>query len=126
MSATPPSLALSALRRFFFEYGYFLEAYTSSFETLIEILLGRELRLTNEETSITFASIGFAAKFSVLSALLARNGENKQKLRLLTEAREIAARNTFVHSFVIPNEENQEFSLIRREVTNCYKVTKRS
>jgi hypothetical protein len=114
-----PSLALSPLRRFYFEYGYFLEAYTA-FETLIEILLGRELRLTNEETSITFASIGFGAKFSVLSALLARSRENEQKLRLLKEANKRAARNGFAHSFIIANKENQEFSLIRREVTNGY------
>jgi hypothetical protein len=111
----------SPVRRFFFDYGFFLDAFTS-FDCLIELLLKQQLRLTNEEASITFCSVGFGAKFAVLCALLSRDPSDKLKMNLLRAANRAADRNGFVHGFLIPSAQYTKFTHVRREVRTGYGV----
>jgi hypothetical protein len=120
----PQHGALSPLRRFYFEYGFLLDAFTG-FDALIEVLLKQQLRLTDEETSITFSSVGFGAKLHILCSLLARNPQNGDKVILLNRANDAAGRNGFAHGFIIPDEQLRNFTLVRREVKNRYKLTER-
>lgn len=117
-SPLPPS----PLRSFYFDYGFFLDAYTA-FETLLELLLKTELRLTNEETSITFSGVGFGLKAAILRSLLARNPVNAEKIRMIEEANKAAARNSFAHGFLVPNDGWTKFTLVRREVKEKYAAT---
>ncbi|MFL5015041.1 MAG: hypothetical protein ACJ8EW_02405, partial [Rhizobium sp.] len=89
-------------------------ALWSTFEIILEILIMRELRLTSEETSIVCTGKAVDGKMTMLQALLRRDPEKAKGIGLLTTARAIAKRNSFVHGFFRVDHSNGDLYLISR------------
>jgi hypothetical protein len=103
-------------------YGNFL-ALWSTFEIILEILIMRELRLTSEETSIVCTGKAVDGKMTMLQALLRRDPEKAKGIGLLTTARAIAKRNSFVHGFFRVDHSNGDLYLISRDVKSEYSAS---
>ena len=104
---------------FLVHYGNFL-TFWSTFETILEVLIMRELRLTPEETSIVCSGMGAEAKLKTAKWLLSRNEKNKDGIALMLHARELAARNSFAHGFFRWDAETGDFTLIKRTGKDKY------
>ncbi len=106
-------------------YGSFF-AIWNSFEIVVEILIRRQLRTSYQQTSIICASLGFGAKINILCSLLHDKRGNEKGIKLLRDAQNIAARNSFAHGFIIDNQHTGRFDLIKRDVKDRYKISKKS
>jgi hypothetical protein len=104
-------------REFFGRYGSFLQLW-QTYEIVIEVAIMRQLGLSIRQASIVLNSLNFAAKSSILLALLKEDGErNKGAVSAITEAQTQAERNDFTHSFLAFRGDGS-MSLIRRNVRN--------
>jgi hypothetical protein len=112
---------LTTFQHFFLEYGPFLAAW-NTFDIMIEVALMRLLRLTPKEACIVFASVGFGAKHNILGALLVQTEEGKRKYAIAQEAINLAERNGFAHGFISVSEDDERFTLVRREVKGSLQV----
>lgn len=105
------------MRDFFSVYGSFLQLW-QTFELIIEIGIMRQLKLTIRQSSIVLNSLNFAAKSSILLALLKEDAENnKAAISAITSAQTQAERNDFTHSFFTAAEAGP-MRLVRRNIRN--------
>jgi hypothetical protein len=111
------------MRAFYARYGGFLLLW-QTFELLIEVAIMRELRLSHEEVCIVCGGLNYAAKISILLALLKRDPSKAEAMRALRHASQTAERNDFTHSFLTRGDtESDPMRLIRRVVKDgTYKV----
>src|ERR1700730_2277095 len=101
-------------------YGLFLSSW-SMFETLMEVLIMRQLGLQPRETSIICAPLGPGAKRNLLVSLLNREPDKyKQAIGLINEAIKIAQRNSFAHGFFRVDLDAATFLLLTRDVKDTY------
>jgi hypothetical protein len=115
----PPAKGPAAdeMRGFFFRYGAFLQIW-QTFELMIEIAIMRQLRLSEEETSILCSGLNYSTKASILVALLKRDPTKAQAMQAVRKAQQHAERNDFVHAFLVHAGELGDMKLVRRTVKN--------
>lgn len=117
------------------QYGLFIAVW-SQFELVIEMLIMKELRLSNQETSIVCGGLAFGSKIHMLLSLLARKEENSHGITLLKNIQSFADRNSFAHGFIHDETKADSFefgsstprysaSLIKREIKYQYIVKMR-
>jgi hypothetical protein len=110
---------------FFSQYGSMLGIW-SYYDTLVEILIMRELKLTPQQTSIVCGGLSSGPKLHILCSLLALKTENEALIGSLKHLQEIAERNSFAHGFVDYDKATGMFSLISRKVSFRHKVKTKS
>jgi hypothetical protein len=102
--------------------GNFL-ALWATFEVILEMLIMRELRLTQEEASIVCAGKAVDAKMTLLEALLNRDKKKAAGIAVLRAARTVAERNNFAHGFFRVDHATGDLYLINRSAKNQYSAT---
>jgi hypothetical protein len=103
---------------YFSMYGAFLGLW-QSYDLAVEMLVGRELKLSIRETSIVCSALPFGIKYNILLALLNRDPANERGISILRNVQQISERNSIVHGFIhARREESGPPRIVNRDIKN--------
>jgi hypothetical protein len=106
-------------------YGLFMVTW-SVLESLLEVAIKKQLGITEVQTAIVTSSLGFRARSSILSSLLALDGAKQNgAISLLNKISEDAKRNTLVHGHIFVGEE-EKLTFVKADISKRYRAKRAS
>jgi hypothetical protein len=97
------------------------------FECALEMISYRILNISERQSSILFASLGFAAKKDICIALLLEKPTDKNKavIKKIKEIVGAATRNDIIHSILAQDPRADRITFLKREIFNGLKTKRK-
>jgi hypothetical protein len=94
----------------------------SVLESVLEVAIMKQLGITEMQTAIITSSLGFKARASILSSLLAlHNGTHTKAIKLLNQITQDAKRNALVHGHIFVGE-HEKLTFVKADVSQRYRA----
>ena len=102
-------------------YGLFMVTW-SILESVLEVAIMKQLGINEMQTAIVTSSLGFKARASILSSLLALHGDkHSETIKLLNQITQNAKRNTLVHGHIFVGE-HEKLTFVKADASQRYRA----